>query len=90
MRIRRTGGQADGQTVLPAQEAIPRREQPSARPPVRLSALAALRRILGMPDYAGYLAHLRAHHPDRPVPTEREFYDQYVRTRYGDGATRCC
>jgi uncharacterized short protein YbdD (DUF466 family) len=43
-----------------------------------------------MPDYQRYLAHLRACHPDRPVPTEREFYDDYVRTRYGDGPTRCC
>ena len=31
-----------------------------------------------------------ARHPDRPIPTEREFYDEYVRTRYGDGPTRCC
>jgi uncharacterized short protein YbdD (DUF466 family) len=53
-------------------------------------ALAALRRVLGMPDYQRYLGHLRACHPDRPVPTEREFYDDYVRTRYGDGPTRCC
>jgi uncharacterized short protein YbdD (DUF466 family) len=43
-----------------------------------------------MPDYQAYLAHLRACHPDRPVPTEREFYDDYGRTRYGDGPTRCC
>jgi uncharacterized short protein YbdD (DUF466 family) len=43
-----------------------------------------------MPDYAGYVAHLRAHHPDRAIPTEREFYDEYVRTRYADGPTRCC
>ena len=63
-----------------------------ARPlPSRIgNLLTSLRRVLGMPDYAGYLAHLRAHHPDRPAPTEREFYDQYLRTRYGDGATRCC
>ena len=51
---------------------------------------SAAKRVLGMPDYAAYLAHLRVHHPDCPVPTEREFYDQYVQTRYGDGATRCC
>lgn len=53
-------------------------------------ALAALRRVLGMPDYAGYIAHLRAAHPERPVPTEREFYEEYVRARYADGPTRCC
>jgi uncharacterized short protein YbdD (DUF466 family) len=53
-------------------------------------ALAALRRVLGMPDYGGYVAHLRTSHPERPVPSEREFYDEYVRARYGDGPTRCC
>ncbi len=53
-------------------------------------AHAALRRMLGMPDYAGHVAHLRARHPGRPVPTEREFYEEYLRTRYGDGPTRCC
>ena len=54
------------------------------------SALTALRRVLGMPDYGAYVAHLRTSHPDRPVPSAREFYDDYVRTRYGDGPTRCC
>jgi uncharacterized short protein YbdD (DUF466 family) len=43
-----------------------------------------------MPDYAAYCEHLRAHHPDRSLPTEREFFDQFVRARYGDGPTRCC
>jgi uncharacterized short protein YbdD (DUF466 family) len=52
--------------------------------------LAQLKRVFGMPDYAAYVAHVRAHHPDCPVPTEREFYDEYIRTRYADGPTRCC
>ncbi len=50
----------------------------------------AMRRIAGMPDYAAYLEHLRRAHPELPLPSEREFYDQYVRARYGDGPTRCC
>ncbi|HEY8105151.1 MAG TPA: YbdD/YjiX family protein [Gemmatimonadales bacterium] len=54
------------------------------------SALTALRRVLGMPDYRAYVAHLHAAHPERPVPTERAFYDEYVRARYADGPTRCC
>jgi uncharacterized short protein YbdD (DUF466 family) len=54
------------------------------------SALAVLKRVLGMPDYAAYLAHHRARHPDCPVLTQREYYDQYVRSRYGAGASRCC
>jgi len=54
------------------------------------AALGVLRRVLGMPDYAAYLAHHRARHCDCPVLTEREYYDQYVRSRYGVGASRCC
>lgn len=50
----------------------------------------AMRRIAGMPDYAAHLEHLRRAHPELPPPSEREFYDQYVRARYGDGPTRCC
>ena len=53
-------------------------------------AHAALRRVLGMPDYAAHLAHLRARHPGCPVPTEREFYEEYLQTRYGNGPARCC
>ncbi len=63
---------------------------PARSRPLPSRLLASLKRVLGMPDYAAHLAHLRAHHPDCPLPTEREFYDQYLRTRYGDGATRCC
>jgi uncharacterized short protein YbdD (DUF466 family) len=43
-----------------------------------------------MPDYEGYLRHLRLTHPSWPIPSEREFFDLYVTARYGDGATRCC
>jgi uncharacterized short protein YbdD (DUF466 family) len=49
-----------------------------------------LRRIAGMPDYAAYLEHLSRCHPDRSVPSEREFYAEFVRSKYGDGCTRCC
>jgi uncharacterized short protein YbdD (DUF466 family) len=52
--------------------------------------VATLRRVAGMPDYAAYVAHLRRCHPERAVPSEREYFDEYVRARYGDGPTRCC
>ena len=65
-------------------------EREQGRRAVLALTLTALRRMLGMPDYAAYLAHLRTKHPDCPEPTEREFYDQYVRSRYGDGTSRCC
>jgi uncharacterized short protein YbdD (DUF466 family) len=52
--------------------------------------LRNLRRVMGMPDYHAHLEHLRRCHPDQPLPTEREFFDEFVRTRYADGPTRCC
>jgi uncharacterized short protein YbdD (DUF466 family) len=59
-------------------------------PRSRLQRLAsAVRRGCGMPDYDAHVAHL-LQHPDRPVPSRREFFDAFVRTRYGDGPTRCC
>ena len=51
--------------------------------------LADLKRLLGMPDYQRHVAHLRARHPERTVPSEREFYDEFLRARY-DGVSRCC
>jgi uncharacterized short protein YbdD (DUF466 family) len=53
-------------------------------------ALQVVRRVAGMPDYAAHVAHLRRCHPECDVPSAREFYEEYVRARYGDGATRCC
>jgi uncharacterized short protein YbdD (DUF466 family) len=58
--------------------------------PGRSRLMPALRHMLGMPDYDSYCAHLRAHHPERPLPSAHEFFDQFVRARYGDGPTRCC
>jgi uncharacterized short protein YbdD (DUF466 family) len=51
---------------------------------------SVVRRLAGMPDYAAYTEHLRCAHPERPIPTEGEFYDEFVRRRYEDGPTRCC
>jgi uncharacterized short protein YbdD (DUF466 family) len=53
-------------------------------------ALEIVRRIAGMPDYAAHLEHLRRCHPERTIPSEREFFEQYLGGRYGDGPTRCC
>jgi uncharacterized short protein YbdD (DUF466 family) len=53
-------------------------------------ASSALRRILGMPDYAAYVEHLRAYHPERPIPSEREFFKDFVEGKYREGKGRCC
>ena len=61
--------------------------------PLRVTArlvLTTIKRIAGMPDYEAYLDHVRRRHPERPLPSRREFYDEFVRARYSDGPTRCC
>jgi uncharacterized short protein YbdD (DUF466 family) len=57
---------------------------------LRSSVPTFLRRLAGMPDYAAHVEHLQRCHPEAPMPSEREFYDDFVRSRYGDGPTRCC
>ena len=52
--------------------------------------LSAVRRIAGMPDYELHIEHLRRSHPERPIPSRREFYEDYLKRRYQDGPTRCC
>ena len=52
--------------------------------------LGAVRAVAGMPDYDAYLIHLRRCHPGMPPPSEREYYTEYLRGRYGDGPARCC
>jgi uncharacterized short protein YbdD (DUF466 family) len=52
--------------------------------------LRVVRRVAGMPDYAAHVEHLRRYHPERPLPSPREFYDEFVRCRYAEGPTRCC
>ena len=49
-----------------------------------------IQRVSGMPNYAAYLEHLRQHHPGCPVPSEREFFNDYLKRRYGGGFSRCC
>jgi uncharacterized short protein YbdD (DUF466 family) len=43
-----------------------------------------------MPDYPAYVAHLRSRHPERTVPSEGQFFEEYLRARYEGGPTRCC
>jgi uncharacterized short protein YbdD (DUF466 family) len=59
-------------------------------PGLVVKLLGSLRSMAGMPDYDRHLEHLRRCHPELPVPTQRQFYDDFVKNRYGDGPTRCC
>jgi uncharacterized short protein YbdD (DUF466 family) len=48
------------------------------------------RRLIGVPDYDTYVAHLRAYHPERPVPSYAEFFRERQEARYRGGGGRCC
>lgn len=53
-------------------------------------AVRTARAAVGVPDYAAYVAHLRARHPDR-VPMDRAaFHRERMAARYGAGRSRCC
>ena len=67
-----------------------RRRMRNGRSVLLANLRSALKQVVGMPDYARYLAHRQEAHAGCPLLTEREFYDQYIAMRYGGGATRCC
>ena len=50
----------------------------------------AVRRIIGVPDYDAYVAHLRSCHPyDEPIAREAFAQDALTR-RYERPGSRCC
>lgn len=51
---------------------------------------ATVRRIIGAPDYATYVAHVRACHPEREPLSEREFVAERLAARYEKPGSRCC
>ena len=48
-----------------------------------------IRRILGVPDYERYLAHVRAAHPGEEPMSEPEFFKRQMDGRAKPGS-RCC
>ena len=57
----------------------------------RLAEVAAtVRRIIGAPDYAAYLAHVREKHPEREPLSEEEFLAERLKARYEQVGNRCC
>jgi uncharacterized short protein YbdD (DUF466 family) len=52
--------------------------------------VAALRQVLGMPDYSAYLRHVAERHPGMSPLSEREYFTTYLERRYADGPNRCC
>ena len=56
-----------------------------------LSSLAlVVRRVIGAPDYAAYVAHMDAHHPGVLVLSARDFARDALARRYDKPGSRCC
>jgi uncharacterized short protein YbdD (DUF466 family) len=58
----------------------------------RVSArvLAAVRRIVGVPDYDAYLVHHRLHHPGDESLSQDAFMRKCWEDRYARPGNRCC
>ena len=53
-------------------------------------ALAVLRRIIGVPDYDVYVAHMRAHHPACDILSRDDFLRERMADKYSRPGSRCC
>ena len=54
------------------------------------STAAAVRAVLGVPDYKRYLAHMHTAHPGDRVMSETEFNHTRMNDRYNTTGSRCC
>ncbi|MES3023872.1 MAG: YbdD/YjiX family protein [Pseudomonadota bacterium] len=50
----------------------------------------SMRLMVGLPDYANYVAHCEARHPDDPVMSYEEFFRERQQARYGSGSRGGC
>lgn len=47
--------------------------------------------MVGMPDYDGYVAHMRQHHPGQPPMNRTQFFRERQEARYGGrNGGKCC
>ncbi|MCX5766219.1 MAG: YbdD/YjiX family protein [Gemmatimonadetes bacterium] len=58
--------------------------------PALARTLAVVRRIIGAPDYALYLEHMRVRHPDCAPLSVRDFERERLHDRYSRPGSRCC
>ncbi len=57
----------------------------------RIESVAnVVRRIIGVPDYDRYVAHVQAHHPGVEPMCRRDFERQRVLDKYSRPGGRCC
>ncbi len=59
-------------------------------PSVARRVAAVIRRIIGVPDYDAYVAHVRACHPGQEPMSERDFHRERLSARYSQPGNRCC
>ena len=57
---------------------------------IPVALLASVRRIIGAPDYDGYLRHVAECHSELAPVSEREFLDERLAARYSRAGSRCC
>lgn len=63
---------------------------PPANANVLTRVLAVVRRIIGVPDYDVYVAHMRAHHPDCAISSRDDFLRERMADKYSRPGARCC
>ena len=51
---------------------------------------AVIRRIMGVPDYDAYLAHMHRHFPDCTPLDPRTFERERIADKYTQPGSRCC
>jgi uncharacterized short protein YbdD (DUF466 family) len=49
-----------------------------------------VRRIIGVPDYDRYVAHVQSHYPETTPMCRRDFERQRVTDKYSRPGGRCC
>ena len=52
--------------------------------------LAIVRRLIGVPDYDAYVAHMHAHHPACALLSRDDFLRERLVDKYSRPGTRCC
>ncbi len=53
-------------------------------------AVAIIRRIVGVPDYDAYLAHMQRQYPDCAPMDPRTFERERLAAKYTQPGSRCC
>jgi uncharacterized short protein YbdD (DUF466 family) len=53
-------------------------------------AADVVRRVIGVPDYDRYLAHMRQRHPECPPLSRERFLAERLQARYERPGSRCC